>query len=140
MAFTKKMFPVKEKMLGIFQNLFVVMIFIYSINYIGELVPIILIIVTEHLLMAAAILFVLYSGYKELKVHRNRKLDRIMAGYSMFCICSVFALGCFYFGNSVMYSVSYIIGIYCTKIMGKNKPPRGISDYEKSSMKYAIYE
>ena len=73
MAFTKKMFSVKEKMLGIFQNLFVVMIFIYSINYIGELVSIILIIVTEHLLMVAAILFVLYSGYKELKVHRNRK-------------------------------------------------------------------
>ena len=111
MAFTKIMFPVKEKILGIFQNLFVVMIFIYSINYIGELVPIILLIVTEHLLMAAAILFVLYSGYKELKVHRNRKLDRIMAGYSMFCICSVFALGCFYVGNSVMYSVSYVIGI-----------------------------
>ena len=92
MAFTKKMFPVKEKMLGIFQNLFVVMIFIYSINYLVELVSIILIIVTEHLLMAAAILFVLYSGYKELKVHRNRELDRLMAGYSMFCICSVFAL------------------------------------------------
>ena len=87
-------------------SMFVVMIFIYSINYLVELVSIILIIVTEHLLMAAAILFVLYSGYKELKVHRNRALDRIMAGYSMFCICSVFALGCFYFGNSVMYSVS----------------------------------
>ena len=111
MAFTKKMFPVKEKILGIFQNLFVVMIFIYSINYLVELVSIILIIVTEHLLMAAAILFVLYSGYKELKVHRNRALDRIMAGYSMFCICSVFALGCFYFGNSVMYSIFYVIGI-----------------------------
>jgi hypothetical protein len=24
--------------------------------------------------------------------------------------------------------------------MGKNKPPRGISNHEKSSMNYAIYE
>ena len=44
-----------------------------------DLTPITFIIILEHLLMAAVITFFLHSGYRELKEHRNNKLNRVMA-------------------------------------------------------------
>ncbi|MCB6369147.1 GGDEF domain-containing protein [Blautia glucerasea] len=110
-SFTKRMLSSKEKVLDVFQYLFLLMLFIYSVNYMGDLIPITFIIILEHLLMAAVITFFLHSGYRELKEHRNNKLNRVMSGYIIFCICSVFALVSFYVGNSFMYSVSYVAGI-----------------------------
>lgn len=43
-----------------------------------DLTPITFIIILEHLLMAAVITFFLHSGHRELKEHRNNKLNRVM--------------------------------------------------------------
>ena len=111
MEFTGKMFPEKEKILKNFQNIFLLMLLIYSINYIAGILPIVVLLVLEHLLMTAAIIMFLYFGYQEIKRGQNRKLSRVMTGYVVFCICSVFALISFYTGNSYLYSIAYVIGI-----------------------------
>ena len=111
MEFTGKMFPEKEKILKNFQNIFLLMLLIYSINYIAGILPIVVLLVPEHLLMTAAIIMFLYFGYQEIKRGQNRKLSRVMTGYVVFCICSVFALISFHTGNSYLYSIAYVIGI-----------------------------
>ena len=111
MEFTGKMFPEKEKILKNFQNLFLLMILIYSVNYITGILSIVVLIVLEHLFMAAAIIMFLYFGYQEIKKGQNRKLNKVMTGYIVFCICSAFALISFYTGNSYLYSIAYVIGI-----------------------------
>ena len=111
MEFSSKMLPEKEKILRTFQNIFVMMLFVYSVNYIIDILPIILLIILEHLLMATAIIMFLHFGYLEIKKKQNRKLNRVMTGYIIFCICSAFALISFYTGNSYMYSIAYVAGI-----------------------------
>ena len=111
MEFTGKMLPEREKILKNFQNIFLMMLLVYSVNYIGGVIPIAVLIVLEHLFMASAIIMFLYFGYQEIKKGQNRKLNRVMVGYIVFCISSVFALTSFYTGNSYLYSIAYVVGI-----------------------------
>lgn len=49
LEFTKKIMSQKEQMLFIIQNLFLMMECIYVVNYIGQVVPVTILIVAEHL-------------------------------------------------------------------------------------------
>lgn len=111
MEFTGKMLPEKEKILKNFQNIFLLMLLIYSVNDITGIFSIVVLLVLEHLFMAVVIIMFLYFCYQEIKKGQNRKLSKVMTGYIVFCICSAFALISFYAGNSYLYSVTYVVGI-----------------------------
>lgn len=111
LEFTKGMFPEKRKAVSVFQDLFLVTFFVYLGNYIGWQFSVSGIITTEHLFMTATIIFMLYTGIIELRKNRDCKLFRIVLGYFTFGICSILALGFFYRGNTLSYSVAYMAGI-----------------------------
>lgn len=111
LEFTKGMFPGKQKAISVFLDLFLVTFFVYVGNYIGWQFSVSGIIITEHFLMTATIIFMLYAGIIELRKNRDRKLFRIVLGYFTFGICSILALGFFYRGNTLNYSVIYMAGI-----------------------------
>ena len=111
LAFTKKLVRQNETTFRNFQYLFFIMELLYVINYVFQFIPVTVIIVAEHLLMAATIAMVLYGGFTELQKHANRKLYRVMLGYIIFSVFSVIAFGFFYTGRNSGYSICYVTGI-----------------------------
>ncbi len=111
LEFTKKMMPGKEKLFGILQALFAVQFIVYCVNYMTEILSLTIVLMTEHLLMAAAIGLVLYGGFSRMRQRRNKKIMRIMVGYIIFSVCSVVAFVFFYQGNTMQYSIAYVVGI-----------------------------
>lgn len=110
LEFTKKMMPGKEKVFGILQALFAVQFVVYCVNYMTEMLSVTVVLVTEHLLMAATIGLVLYGGFSRLRKRRNKKIMRVMIGYIIFSVCSIIAFLFFYQGNSLQYSIAYVVG------------------------------
>ena len=111
LEFTKKIMPQKEQMLFILQNLFLMMECIYVVNYIGQVVPVTILIVAEHLLMAIAIILILYGGFMELRQRKDKKLIRVLISYIIFSVFSVRAFVFFYKNHSYGYSLCYVTGI-----------------------------
>ncbi len=111
LEFTKKIMPQKEQMLFILQNLFLMMECIYVVNYIGQVVPVTILIVAEHLLMAVAIILILYGGFMELRQRKDKKLIRVLISYIIFSVFSVRAFVFFYKNHSYGYSLCYVTGI-----------------------------
>ena len=113
LGFTKRMFTGKEKMFGIMQCLFAAMLGLYCINYITAFIPIAIIIVLEHILIAITITIVVVEGFIRLHKNKNVKLFRVLSGYSIFSICSIIAIVFYYIGLEFQYSISYVIAILC---------------------------
>lgn len=113
LGFTKRMFTGKEKMFGIMQCLFAAMLGLYCINYITAFIPIAIIIVLEHILMAITITIVVVEGFIRIHKNKNVKLFRVLNGYIMFSICSIIAIAFYYIGLEFQYSISYVIAILC---------------------------
>lgn len=113
LGFTKRMFTGKEKMFGIMQCLFAAMLGLYCINYITAFIPIVIIIVLEHILIAITITIVVVEGFIRLHKNKNVKLFRVLSGYSIFSICSIIAIAFYYIGLEFQYSISYVIAILC---------------------------
>lgn len=111
LEFTKKIMPQKEQMLFILQNLFLMMECRYVVNYIGQVVPVTILIVAEHLLMAVAIILILYGGFMELRQRKDKKLIRVLISYIIFSVFSVRAFVFFYKNHSYGYSLCYVTGI-----------------------------
>lgn len=111
LEFTKKIMPQKERMLFILQDLFLLMEGIYVVNYIGQFVPVTIMIVAEHLLMAVTIILILYGGFIELRQRKDKKLIRVLVGYIIFSVFSVLAFVFFYKNHSYGYSLCYVTGI-----------------------------
>ncbi len=65
------MMPGKEKVFGILQTLFAVQFVVYCVNYMTEMLSVTVVLVTEHLLMAATIGLVLYIIYYIRKIRIN---------------------------------------------------------------------
>lgn len=103
--------PQKEQMLFILQNLFLMMECIYVVNYIGQVVPVTILIVAEYLLMAVAIILILYGGFMELRQRKDKKLIRVLISYIIFSVFSVWAFVFFYKNHSYGYSLCYVTGI-----------------------------
>lgn len=113
LSFTKRMFTGKEKMFGIMQCLFAAMLGLYCINYITAFIPIAIIIVLEHILIAITITIVVVEGFIRLHKNKNVKLFRVLNGYIIFSICSIIAIVFYYIGLEFQYSISYVIAILC---------------------------
>lgn len=113
LGFTKRMFTGKEKMFGIMQCLFAAMLGLYCINYITAFIPLAIIIVLEHILIAITITIVVVEGFIRLHKNKNVKLFRVLSGYSIFSICSIIAIVFYYIGLEFQYSISYVIAILC---------------------------
>lgn len=111
LEFTKKIMPQKERLLFILQDLFLLMEGIYVVNYIGQFVPVSVLIVAEHLLMAVTIVLILYGGFMELRQRKDKKLIRVLVGYIIFSMFSVLAFVFFYKNHSYGYSLCYVTGI-----------------------------
>ena len=111
LEFTKKMLPGREKLFGMFQALFAAQCVVYCVNYMTGIVPLTVVLVTEHLLMAVTIGFVLYAGFSRMRQRKNKKIMRIMIGYIVFSVCSATAFLFFYQGNTTQYSIAYVAGI-----------------------------
>lgn len=113
LSFTKRMFTGKEKMFGIMQCLFAAMLGLYCLNYITAFIPLAIIIVLEHILIAITIIIVVVEGFIRLHKNKNVKLLRVLSGYSIFSICSIIAIAFYYIGLEFQYSISYVIAILC---------------------------
>ncbi len=111
LGFTEKMLPGNKRMFRILQNIFIVLLMMYSINYIWKLVPLVVMIGAEHTMMALAIILVLKCCVQAFREHTDPKLIRVMLGYISFSVCSICALIFFYLGNTRGYSFSYMVGI-----------------------------
>ena len=111
LEFTEKMLPENGKVFRVLQNTFILMLILYSVNYIWMVVPLLAIIAAEHAFMAMAIVFVVKSCIQSFRKHTDPKLIRVMLGYVAFSVCSICALVFFYLGNTRGYSISYMIGI-----------------------------
>ena len=110
LSFTKRMFTGKEKMFGIMQCLFAAMLGLYCLNYITAFIPLAIIIVLEHILIAITIIIVVVEGFIRLHKNKNVKLLRVLSGYSIF---SIIAIVFYYIGLEFQYSISYVIAILC---------------------------
>lgn len=111
LEFTKKMLPENRTTLNTLQYLFIGMLLLYVTNYCWEFLPVTVLIVLEHTLMAATIVLMLYFGFSQLRRKRSKTLDRILAGYAAFLACSAAALIFYYQGNTRLYSMAYVLGI-----------------------------
>lgn len=109
LSFTKRMFTGKEKMFGIMQCLFAAMLGLDCLNYITAFIPLAIIIVLEHILIAITIIIVVVEGFIRLHKNKNVKLLRVLSGYSIFSICSIIAIVFYYIGLEFQYSISYVI-------------------------------
>lgn len=140
LAFTKKLMQQKEKMLSIFQYLFFLMELLYVINYNVQLVSVSVMIVSEHVLMGATIIAILYSGFTALRKNRNAMLFRVMLGYIVFSGFSILAFGFFYKGSTFGYSIYYMIGILGFIFFLVDAACREIYEQLKENANVAIYE
>ena len=111
LGFTEKMLPGNNRMFRVLQNIFIILLILYSVNYIWGLVPLIVMIGAEHIMMALTIILVLKCCIQSLRKHTDPKLIRVMLGYISFSACSICALIFFYLGKTRGYSFSYMIGI-----------------------------
>ena len=100
-------------MFGIMQCLFAAMLGLYCLNYITAFIPLAIIIVLEHILIAITITIVVVEGFIRLHKNKNVKLLRVLSGYSIFSICSIIAIAFYYIGLEFQYSISYVIAILC---------------------------
>ena len=139
-AFTKKLMQQKEKMLSTFEYLFLLMELLYAINYSVQLVSITVMIISEHVLMGATIIVVLYSGFTALRKNRNAMLFRVMLGNIVFSGFSILAFGFFYKGSTFGYSIYYMLGILGFIFFLIDAASREIYEQLKENANVAIYE
>ena len=111
LGFIRVILPSKTKMLSVIRTLFVLTLVLYTVNYIGGWLPTIAILICEHLLMAVTLLLMILNGISENKRHKDRKLQRVIDGCIVYCVCSILALLLFYYGNITNYSYVYSIGV-----------------------------
>lgn len=139
LQFTKNLLPKKAKVFEILQKLFWGMLVFYTLNYIKGWISVILLIVTEHILMTITILIVLSLGIIEVKRSRDKKLFRVMIGYIIFNIGSIFAFFYYYRGDSLGYSLSYVFGILGFVLLLENVACIAIYEQMEENMNVAIY-
>lgn len=129
LGFTRGLMPDRNKMFCVLQDLAWVMLLLYMFNYLSEMVSTTILILMEHTLMTVTIISVLWSGVREVREKKNRKLFRVMSGYVIFSVCSIAAFLFFYQGNSFGYSISYVMGILGFVLMLSDAA--GIAIYEQ---------
>ena len=139
LGFTKNMIPRRERIFETLQLLLEGMLLLYAVNQIFEVLPVTPVIVAEHVLMAVTIALVICFGFQEVRGRRNRKLHRVMVGYSVFAACSVAALAAYYRGDSQGYSVAYVVGMLGFIICLADAAWLAVFDYVKESEKVALY-
>lgn len=89
------------------------MLGLYCLNYITAFIPLAIIIVLEHILIAITITTIVVEGFIRINENKNVKLFRVLSGYSIFSICSIIAIVFYYIGLEFQYSISYVIAILC---------------------------
>lgn len=139
LGFTKILMPGKEKMFGKLQGCFWMMAVIYTVNYMAELLPVIAVIVAEHFFMVITIILVLYYGACNIRKHKNEKILRVMLGYITFSIFSIAAFAFFYRGDSIRYSVCYMIGISGLVFFLMNAACLALYEQMEKSANAAVY-
>ena len=139
LGFTKRMFTGKEKMFGIMQCFFAAMLGLYCINYITAFIPLAIIIVLEHILMAITITIVVVEGFIRLRKNKNVKLFRVLSGYIIFSICSIIAIVFYYIGLEFQYSISYVIAILCFAFFLADAAGIAICDQIRENANVALY-
>ncbi len=111
LEFTRRMIPDQDRLFSVLQIVFMAMLILYALNNMLGFLPLTIVIVAEHMLMAFTIILVLRSCIRSLKKHVDRKLIRVLLGYIGFSVCSILALIFFYVGDTRSYSIAYMIGI-----------------------------
>lgn len=111
LEFTKNMLPKKERAFTLLQRLFGVVLAAFLLNFLTGILPTVCLLLTEHTLIAVTVSFTLWAGFQQQRHHRDRKLGRVLAGYTVVCVSSITALVFFYLGNSLLYSLVYVLGI-----------------------------
>ena len=111
LTFTKRMLPGRKQELTLLRRLFTAILVLFLVNYFAGLLPTVCLLITEHTLIAATVSFILWAGFREQRHHRDRKLGRVLAGYTVVFFSSITALVFFYLGNPLLYSLVYCLGI-----------------------------
>lgn len=139
LEFTRRMLPGKQRVFGVLEGLFAVMLLVYVLHYVLGRLLVTPVLLAEHLLMAISIALVLFFGFRELHRNRSSKLSRVMMGYSVFCFFGALSLIFYYTRGGFAYSTTYILGILGFIVFLVNTAWIAVFEQIRENEKVAVY-
>ena len=139
LEFTTRVMPGKKDVFLLFENLNLLLLITYLINRFFMVIPVILLLISIHLLIIVTMLQSLWQGFHELRKEKNPRLLQVLLGYIFLFIFTGIALILFYKDDNLSYSQLYVFGMSEYIFFLISGVAIGIYDMIKENANIALY-